>query len=115
MWHTTIETSLNVPFDSIEKLYPYIDEYIIDIKDMNPIIYESYTGKDNKFVLSNLSKMLKDGMEPKMKCRVPFIPGYNNSDDQEHSFAELIDIGVTRIEKFDYLKKENSYERKRKM
>lgn len=115
MWHTTIETSLNVPFDSIEKLYPYIDEYIIDIKDMNPIIYESYTGKDNKFVLSNLSKMLKDGMEPKMKCRVPFIPGYNNSDDQEHSFAELIDIGVTRIEMFDYLKKENSYERKRKM
>ena len=55
-WHTTIETSLNVPFVNIERLLPYIDEYVIDIKDMNPDIYRAYTGKDNAIVVQNLER-----------------------------------------------------------
>ena len=101
-WHTTIETSLNVPFDCIEKLYPYVDDYIIDIKDMNGQIYASYTGKDNKQVVSNLKRMINDGLSSKMRCRVPLIPGYNNDQAQEQSAKELRDMGITRIDMFNY-------------
>ena len=101
-WHTTIETSLNVPFDSIERLYPYVDDYIIDIKDMNGQIYASYTGKDNKQVVSNLKRMINDGFSSKMRCRVPLIPGYNNAQGQEQSAKELRDMGITRIDMFNY-------------
>lgn len=101
-WHTTIETSLNVPFDCIEKLYPYVDDYVIDIKDMNGQIYASYTGKDNKQVVSNLRRMINDGLSSKMRCRVPLIQGYNNAQDQEQSAKELRDMGITRIDMFNY-------------
>lgn len=101
-WHTTIETSLNVPFDYIERLYPYVDDYIIDIKDMNAQIYASYTGRDNKQVVSNLKRMINDGLSSKMRCRVPLIPGYNDTHGQEVSAKELRNMGITRIDMFDY-------------
>ena len=34
-WHTTIETSLNVPLSFLNTVFPYIDDYIVDIKDMS--------------------------------------------------------------------------------
>jgi len=105
-WHTTIETSLNVPFDYIERLYPYVDDYIIDIKDMNAQIYASYTGRDNKQVVSNLKRMINDGLSSKIRCRVPLIPGYNDTHGQEISAIELRNMGITRMDMFDYQKKE---------
>jgi pyruvate formate lyase activating enzyme len=105
-WHTTIETSLNVPFDYIERLYPYVDDYIIDIKDMNAQIYASYTGRDNKQVVSNLKRMINDGLSSKMRCRVPLIPGYNDTHGQEVNAIELRNMGITRMDMFDYQKKE---------
>ena len=54
-WHTTVETSLNVPQSEIEIVLPYIDEYIVDVKDTNPAIYKYYTGKDNNRVIQVVS------------------------------------------------------------
>ena len=53
-WKLNLETSLNIPRFHLEKLLLVIDYYIIDIKDMNPMIYERYTGIDNKLVIDNL-------------------------------------------------------------
>ena len=38
-WRITVETSLNVPQQNVEELISIIDNYIIDIKDMNNDIY----------------------------------------------------------------------------
>ena len=43
-WRLNLETSLNVPSVNIETLLPVVNTMIIDIKDMNPEIYSSYTG-----------------------------------------------------------------------
>lgn len=53
-WQFTMETSLNVPRHNLEEVTPYIDSFIIDIKDMDPVIYQAYTGKTNKQVIDNL-------------------------------------------------------------
>ncbi len=53
-WKKRIETSLNVPWEQVDPLIDDLDEWIIDIKDVNPLLYEKYTGKDNAFVLTNL-------------------------------------------------------------
>ena len=52
-WRITVETSLNVPQQNVEELISIIDNYIIDIKDMNNNIYQRYTGKNNENVLGN--------------------------------------------------------------
>lgn len=41
-WHIAIETSLNVDLRHLQAVAPYIDHYIIDVKDMNPNIYRRY-------------------------------------------------------------------------
>ena len=49
-----IETSLNVPMERLLELIDVVDEFIIDIKTMNPQIYKEYTGLDNSRLLENL-------------------------------------------------------------
>ena len=57
-WKITIETSLNVPKVFVEVLEGIVDQWIVDIKDMNPEIYRAYTGKDNAQVIINLRHLL---------------------------------------------------------
>lgn len=102
-WHTTIETSLNVPLFNLEKLFPYINEYIVDIKDMNPTIYKAYTGFNNDNVLNNLKWLINKGKSENILCRIPLIPEYNTQESMYFSKARLEDIGIHRFEIFKYI------------
>ena len=101
-WNLSIETALNVPQHHIERLVPIINHWIIDIKDMNPLIYEQYTEKDNKLVLNNLQLILKHNLQERVTLRIPLIPGFNTADDCNRSQAALQDMGFTRFDRFTY-------------
>ena len=102
-WNVTVETSLNVPRKYLKLLLPYINEYIVDIKDMNSEIYMNYTQKKNNQVIDNLKWLIKKGMAEHIVCRIPLIPNYNTTLDQENSKKELLEIGITRIDFFNYI------------
>ena len=101
-WHTTIETSLNVPLENLKILFPYIDEYIVDIKDMDAAIYKRYTGKDNEYVIANLKWLIAKGKTDHILCRLPLIPGFNNEENQQQSEQILREWGISRFDKFTY-------------
>ena len=108
-WHITLETALNVDRCHLERLLPYIHEYYVDIKDINPDIYRRYTGQDNQRVLDNLQWLLQhDGMADRVIVRLPHIPDFNTDEDVHHSRVYLTDIGVTRIDEFTYQRKNQS-------
>lgn len=102
-WHITVETSLNVPPEAVEAIAPVADSYIIDIKDCNPDIYLSYTGRDNVRVLANLRRLLVLAGPGRLRLRVPLIPGYNTPGDNARTVAQLREMGVTNIEQFNYI------------
>lgn len=103
-WNITIESCLNVERQHVERLLPIASQWIIDIKDMNPEIYQSYTGKDNTRALDNLRWLLShDGMAQRIIVRVPHIPEYNTPADTEKSRHLLTDMGITTIDEFDYI------------
>ena len=54
-WGINMETSLNVEWEKIKPLLPYVNMWYIDIKDSNPDIYLAYTGKHNMMLGSKLS------------------------------------------------------------
>ena len=93
-WQIVVETSLNVPFEIVEEINAVVDGYIIDIKDMNPDIYKTYTGKDNALVLSNLEWLLQQGDTDCVKVRVPHIPDFNTDEDVSKSIDCLKAMGV---------------------
>ena len=102
-WHTTVETSLNVPQTFLESIVSYIDEFIVDIKDMNPIIYKSYTGKNNNKVIRNLRWLVNQGKSDRITVRVPLIENFNTNEDRKHSCLELKKMGLTRFDLFKYI------------
>ena len=101
-WHVTLETSLHAPQKHIIELLPYIDEYIVDIKDLNPETYLKYTGRSIDQMKSNLEFLIANGLSKKIICRVPLIPGYNNQRDQEENGRELSRMGIENINLFTY-------------
>lgn len=101
-WLLTVETSLNVPQEHIERLLPVIDRYIVDIKDMNADIYQRYTGKNNEAVLHNLRLLTDSGRQDSITVRIPLIPGYNTEEDRKKSVHQLEAIGLSRFDLFTY-------------
>lgn len=102
-WKIAIETSLNVPLEKLKKIADIVDEYIIDIKDMNPEIYKRYTKMDNKHVVENLKWLIDYNLTDSLYVRVPLISGYNTEEDVDSSVDFLENLGVRNIERFKYI------------
>lgn len=102
-WKKRIETSLYASWDNIALLTDSLDEWIIDIKEMNDDIYTKYTKKSNRKVISNLQKLLNVVPADKVRIRLPQIPGFNNKEDIERSILRLKQLGVVQIEIFEYV------------
>ena len=104
-WKITAETSLNVSGELLDIAILCVDDFIIDIKDMNPDIYREYTGSDNARVLSNLTHILEKKGPQHLFIRVPQIPEYQKKEDVISSVEKLKNMGFTNIEVFPYIKK----------
>ena len=102
-WSIVVETSLNVPEESVMKVDEVVDGYIVDIKDMNVDIYQTYTGKDNALTLKNLEWLLQRREARNVVVRVPHIPNFNTDADVQQSIATLKSMGVTEIDEFNYI------------
>lgn len=99
-WKIRIETSLNVKWDKIELLLPYIDQWIIDIKDSNNEIYKNYTGVDNLKVYDNVLRLSHKTGKEKLLIRIPKIPNYNTEKDIQESVKLYSNLG--NIDVFNY-------------
>ena len=72
-----VDTSGFGKWEIYEKIYPYVDVFLYDIKFIDPQLHEKYTGVNNKLILDNL-KMLADRVRKdeskKIWIRTPLIP-----------------------------------------
>ena len=93
---------MNVPLENIKEVLPYIDEYVIDIKDMNPSIYQRYTGKSNDIVIRNLKWLVSQKKATNVMVRLPLIKGYNDDASREYSKKCLSEIGINKFDPFTY-------------
>ncbi|MCR4431331.1 MAG: glycyl-radical enzyme activating protein [Tepidanaerobacteraceae bacterium] len=76
---TAIETSGYASWDVLEKLLPYVDHVLIDIKHMDPISHKQWTGVSNDLILDNIKKIDAKGKD--YVLRVPLIPGINDGEE----------------------------------
>lgn len=101
-WQINLETSLNVPEANIRVLLPVVNTLIVDIKDMNPGIYRSYTGQSNGLVISNLRYIADAGRQGDCVIRLPLIPDYTTEVDRRESRKVLESLGFDRFDLFTY-------------
>lgn len=85
--HTAIESTAGLPYDYIEKLLPYLDLYLMDIKHVDSLKHEEFTGIRNELILQNAAKLAKDAKE--LIIRVPVIPTFNNTPEEIDAIARF--------------------------
>ena len=101
-WRITIETSLAVPYAEIQKLVPVVDQWIVDVKDLNADIYKAYTGQISH-ILAQLTRLKRVVPQKRIALRVPRIPGFNSKDDVEKSYCKLKNMGFDHVQIFSYI------------
>lgn len=101
-WNICVETSLSVPWENIEKVACCVDMFYIDCKDVDPEIYYNYTGKSNELFLENIKKLLQIVPSEKITVRIPLIPQFNTTENQQNSRAYFENLGITQFDLFDY-------------
>lgn len=79
--HTAIETAACVPWESFEKVLPYLDLVLCDIKGIDEKKHIENTGVSNKTILENAERLKTSGVD--VLFRTPVIPNYNDSEIKE--------------------------------
>lgn len=85
--NTTIETTGAVKFGTIEKLIPYIDYFLMDIKHINSEKHKKFCGSGNERILENAVKI--SSVANSYSVRVPVIPTFNNSLEEIAEIAKF--------------------------
>lgn len=75
----TIDTCGHAPYENFERLLPYIDTFLYDIKTMDNELHKKYMGAGNERILSNLEKLSEAGA--RIYIRIPVIKEVNGTDE----------------------------------
>ena len=86
--HTCCESSFYTDWKEIEKILPYTDLIISDIKHMDTNIHKKHTGVNNSKILENLKKLVTKNKE--IILRIPVIPNVNDDEANIKATAEFI-------------------------
>jgi pyruvate formate lyase activating enzyme len=90
--NTALETTGNAPWEALERLLPYLDLWLYDVKHMDSKTHREHTGLGNELVLSNLRKLAALGAP--LEVRLPLIPAFNLGEENlRHTAAFVLDLG----------------------
>jgi len=86
--HTAVETCGFVEPDVLERVAPYVDQFMFDYKLHDPEAHRAYTGVDNGRILSALRCLHALGAN--VLLRLPLIPGINMDESHYAGVRDLV-------------------------
>lgn len=84
--HTAVDTCGFVPRGALDKVIPYTDVFLYDIKAIDEEVHIKCTGQTNWLILDNIKYL--DSQDKTIQVRIPYVPEYN--DDQMEKIAEFL-------------------------
>ena len=102
--HTAIDTAGCVSWEHFEKIMPYADMFLYDVKCFDEQKHKEYTGVSNKLILENLKK-ISDTTNKDIIIRIPVIHGVNDDEKEMGMIAEFLKgIRYTSVDLLPYHK-----------
>ena len=86
--HTAVDTAGHIPFESFEKILPYTDLFLYDIKIFDSQKHKQYVGVSNELILENLKKLFE--RKVKLWIRIPIIPDVNDSIEEIRKIKDFL-------------------------
>ena len=87
--HTAVDTAGHVPFESFERILPYTDLFLYDVKCYDSDKHKKYTGVGNGLISENLGKLLH--ADKSVWVRIPVIPTVNDSVEEMTAIRHFFD------------------------
>ncbi|MBE6738752.1 MAG: glycyl-radical enzyme activating protein [Ruminococcaceae bacterium] len=84
--HTAVDTCGFVSKENIDKVIPYTDIFLYDVKAIGSDVHIKCTGQPNEIILENLKYI--DSLGKNIEIRIPFVPEYNS--DQIEKIAKFL-------------------------
>ena len=99
--NTAIETTANVPWETVARLLQHLDTVLLDIKHMDSNKHKEFTTQPNELILENARKIAHSGVN--LIVRVPVIPTFNDTVEEISAIARFAhSIGVKHIHLLPY-------------
>ena len=86
--HTAVDTAGHVPYDYFERILPYTDLFLYDVKCYESKKQKRYTGVGNEQILDNLKGLLST--DAHVWVRIPVIPTVNDSPEEMESIRDML-------------------------
>ena len=84
--HTSVDTCGFVSKETLDKIVPFTDIFLYDLKAYDEDVHIKCTGKSNKPILGNLKYLDECGKD--IEIRIPYVPDYN--DGQIEKIARFL-------------------------
>ena len=95
--NTAVDTCGFVPRQNLDKIIPYTDKFLYDIKAIDDEVHTKCTGFSNESIIDNLRYLDQKGCN--IEIRIPFVPEYNDGEMQRIKalLAEFDNITKIRV------------------
>ena len=84
----TVDTAGLLPRSAFEKVLPYVDHFLFDVKAASETVHLAGTGVSNRVILENLHWLDQQGKN--IYIRVPVIPGINDDPEEIRQIGDIV-------------------------
>ncbi len=86
--HTAVDTTGYVKWEVFERVLPYTDLFLYDLKCMDSALHERVIGVKNELILDNCRRLAERGA--RLQIRIPTIPLFNDSEEHFARYGEFL-------------------------
>jgi pyruvate formate lyase activating enzyme len=98
--NVSLETSLHVPWENIERCISLTGTFLADLKHTDPEKFKIFTGGEATLVLNNLVKLSE--LHNNIIIRVPVIPDFNHTIAEMKGIIDFV-IALKKIREIHFL------------
>lgn len=105
-FNIAIDTCGFAPWSNYERILPYVDTFLYDVKLIDPARHKKYMGQDNALILENLKKLSDCGA--RINLRMPLIVPVNTEDSDIRDIISFLKEQQIHIVKTNLLPYHNT-------
>jgi pyruvate formate lyase activating enzyme len=99
--HVALDTCGALPWERYERLLPFVNLVLLDLKIMDEAHHRQATGSSNRLILENARRIAARGIP--IWVRTPVIPGYTQDEANLTAIGNFIASELPTVERWDLL------------
>lgn len=103
--HTAVDTSGHAQWLSFDKILPYTDLFLYDLKLIDTNKHEKFAGVKNELIIGNLQKLLEENAD--VELRIPVVPGINDGTEEVEQLKSFLQNILKKVPKIHLLSYHN--------